>query len=86
MGINGGCIDKGCVADLVLLDLSSPRLQPVRYDNILSNIVYSADGSDVSTVIVNGRIIYDRDRDYYALRDRAVKIGEKLNDFIQRFL
>lgn len=86
LGIDGGCIDKGCVADLVLLDLSSPRLQPVRDDNLLSNIVYSVDGSDVSTVIVNGRIIYDRDRDYYALRDRVVKIGEELNDFIQRFL
>ncbi|BDR91349.1 amidohydrolase [Vulcanisaeta souniana] len=86
LGINGGCINKGCIADLVLLDLSSPRLQPVRYDNILSNIVYSADGSDVSMSMVNGRIIYDRDRDYELLRNRAVKIGEKLNDFIQRFL
>ena len=86
LGLNGGCIGSGCVADLVLLDLSSPRLQPVRDDNILSNIVYSADGSDVDMVIVNSKIVYDRSRDYWVFRERARKIGEKLNDFIRKFL
>ncbi|WP_243678409.1 amidohydrolase [Vulcanisaeta distributa] len=86
LGLNGGCINSGCVADLVLLDLGSPRLQPARSDNILSNIVYSADGSDVDMVIVNGKVIYDRSRDYQVLKERARKIGERLNDFISKFL
>ncbi|GAB6946410.1 amidohydrolase [Vulcanisaeta sp. JCM 16161] len=86
LGLNGGCINNGCVADLVLLDLSSPRLQPARDDNILSNIVYSADGSDVDMVIVDGKVIYDRSRDYPVLRERARNIGERLNDFIRKFL
>lgn len=86
LGLNGGCINSGCVADLVLLDLGSPRLQPARSDNILSNIVYSADGSDVDMVIVNGKVIYDKSRDYWALKERARIIGERLNDFIKKFL
>ncbi|ADY00416.1 amidohydrolase [Vulcanisaeta moutnovskia 768-28] len=86
LGPRGGCLGNGCVADLVLLDLGSPRLQPIRDDNILSNIVYSADGSDVDIVIVNGRIIYDKSRDYQVLRERARRIGERLNDFTRKFL
>ncbi|ADN51127.1 amidohydrolase [Vulcanisaeta distributa] len=86
LGLNGGCVNNGCVADLVLLDLGSPRLQPARLDNILSNIVYSADGSDVDMVIVNGKIIYDKSRDYQAFRERARRISERLNDFIGKFI
>ncbi|GAB6944812.1 amidohydrolase [Vulcanisaeta sp. JCM 14467] len=86
LGLNGGCVGSGCVADLVLLDLGSPRLQPIRGDNLLSNIVYSADGSDVDMVIVNGRIVYDKSRDYWVFRERAREIGERLNDFIRKFL
>lgn len=86
LNLNGGCIGSGCVADLVLLDLGSPRLQPARVDNILSNIVYSADGSDVDMVIVDGRVIYDRSRDYGTFRERARAIGERLNEFIGKFL
>ncbi|MGC8543002.1 MAG: amidohydrolase [Vulcanisaeta sp.] len=86
LGVRGGCLDKGCVADLVLLDAGSPRLQPLRSDNLLSNIVYSADGSDVDLVMVNGKVIYEKSRDYYALKERVKTISEDLNDFIQRFL
>jgi 5-methylthioadenosine/S-adenosylhomocysteine deaminase len=74
------------VADVVLLDSKNPQLQPLRADNLLSNIVYSVDGSSVDLVLVNGRLIYEKSRDYYALRERAVRLGKEINEFIGRFL
>jgi cytosine/adenosine deaminase-related metal-dependent hydrolase len=86
LGLRGGCLDRGCVADVVLLDSKNPQLQPLRADNLLSNIVYSVDGSSVDLVLVNGRLIYEKSRDYYALREWAVRLGKEINEFIGRFL
>lgn len=54
-----GSIEIGKSADLVLIDLRKPHLQPI-YD-IYSTIVYSAKSSDVDTVFVGGKpVIVDR--------------------------
>lgn len=50
-----GTLETGKRADLCLVDLSSPRLQPVH--NVASHMVYAAEGSDVKMTVVNGRIV-----------------------------
>ena len=50
-----GTIEKGKKADILVIDMNSPHLVPLY--NPLSTIVYSAIGSDVKDVIVNGRIL-----------------------------
>jgi len=50
-----GSIEVGKKADLVLIDLKKPHLVP--YTDIVSNVVYSAMGSDVDTVLVDGKIL-----------------------------
>jgi 5-methylthioadenosine/S-adenosylhomocysteine deaminase len=50
-----GTLEKGKKADIITVDLYSPHLCPV-YDP-LSTMVYSANGSDVKDVIVNGRVL-----------------------------
>jgi 5-methylthioadenosine/S-adenosylhomocysteine deaminase len=50
-----GTIEKGKKADIIVIDLNSPHMVPLY--NPLSAIVYSAIGSDVRDVIVNGRIL-----------------------------
>ena len=50
-----GSVEPGKRADLVLIDLRSPHLVPFR--DVVSNIVYSAMGSDVDTVLVDGRLL-----------------------------
>ena len=50
-----GSIEVGKKADLVLIDLKKPHLTPFR--DIVSNIIYSAMGSDVDTVLVDGRLL-----------------------------
>ena len=43
---------------MVLIDLSKPHYLPEH--NIVSNLAYSAQASDVETVFVDGRILYDK--------------------------
>lgn len=47
-------IAPGFMADLILLDLDQPHLQPCYNGDLL---VYSANGGDVSDVIINGNIV-----------------------------
>jgi len=58
-GIDAGVIAEGKLADLLLLDLDSPMM--VADHNLISNCVYAADSSVVSTVVCDGRILM-RDR------------------------
>ena len=50
-----GSIEAGKRADLVLIDLKKPHLVP--FTDVISNVVYSAMGSDVDTVLVDGRVL-----------------------------
>jgi len=50
-----GTLEQGKLADIIVVDLLKPHLCPI-YDP-LSAIVYSANGSDVKDVIVNGKIL-----------------------------
>ena len=55
-----GSIEAGKKADLIMIDLRKPHLVPLL--NTVSNIVYSATGSDVDTVIINGKLIMQHRR------------------------
>ncbi|MEW6069693.1 MAG: amidohydrolase [Candidatus Thermoplasmatota archaeon] len=52
-----GSVEVGKKADLVLVDLKKPHLTPCH--NIISNLVYSTKGSDVTTTIVDGKILME---------------------------
>lgn len=52
-----GCIKEGNKADLIVLDISGPHMQPVH--DILNNLVYSACGGDVVLTMADGRILYE---------------------------
>jgi len=55
---NLGMLKEGFKADVVLLDFKKPHLQP--HNNPVANIVYSASANDVETVVVDGKLLYDR--------------------------
>ena len=51
---NTGTLAPGSIGDIILIDSHTPHLTPFYNQDIL---VYSASGSDVRTVIVDGRIV-----------------------------
>ncbi|KGN97950.1 chlorohydrolase [Porphyromonas gingivicanis] len=55
LGLEGGVLKEGALADLCLLKTNVPTMVPMH--NLISNLVYSADGSVVDTTIVDGRIL-----------------------------
>jgi len=55
--LNTGLVEKGYLADLVLINPKKLHFLPET--NFLSHLVYSAKGSDVEKVFVNGELIYD---------------------------
>jgi len=73
-----GKIAVGMDADLILLDFDKPHLFPCH--NVISNIVYSARGSDVALTMVRGRILYrngefttiDMDKVHHELKEYAL--------------
>ena len=54
---NLGEIKTGNIADLCILDLDRPNMQPM--NNPLAALSYSASGDEVETVIVGGRILME---------------------------
>lgn len=64
-----GSIEPGKRADLIVVEMLSPRQTPM-YDPI-SHLVYATHGDDVRTTIVEGKIVM-RDRKVLTLDERAV--------------
>ena len=55
--LNTGSLESGKDADMVLIDLTRPNLIPSRLDNIVENLIWASDGSEVKTVVANGKIL-----------------------------
>lgn len=52
-----GTIEAGKLADLIVIDLNQPNMQPL--NNIPKNIVYSGSKQNVKLTMVNGKILYE---------------------------
>jgi 5-methylthioadenosine/S-adenosylhomocysteine deaminase len=75
-----GSLEVGKKADVIILDLNKPHLQPVY--NIVSHLVYSATGADVRDVIIDGKVIMEN-RKLLTLEEeeilrKAKEWGEKI--------
>ena len=64
-----GSLAAGMLADVIVVDMSKPRQQPL-FDPI-SQIVYASRGDDVETTIVNGKVLM-RDRKMLTLDEASV--------------
>ena len=52
------CLAVGKQADLIMIDLQQPNMQPL--NNIEKNIVYSGSKQNVSLVMIAGKVLYER--------------------------
>ncbi|HIH72317.1 MAG: 5-methylthioadenosine/S-adenosylhomocysteine deaminase, partial [Thermococcales archaeon 44_46] len=55
LGLNAGVVKEGALADVVIIDFNKPHLRPIT--NVISHLVYSANGNDVETTIIDGKIV-----------------------------
>lgn len=62
LGLNKeiGSIEQGKKADIIIIDMNKTHLIP--NNDICTNLVYSANGQDVETVIIDGKIIMEDKR------------------------
>ena len=76
-----GEVREGAIADLILVDLNVPQFIPA--NNIVSGLVYSSNGSEVDTVLVDGKVLMehrklttiDEGRVYDEIRKMADRLG-----------
>lgn len=82
MGLNDcDTLQVGKVADLIMLNLMRPNMQPL--NNTINNIVYSASKENVKLTMINGKILYE-DGEFY-IGESAQDIYEKANEIIAEF-
>lgn len=74
-----GSLEVGKKADIAILDLNVPSMNPT--SNLLAALSYSANGSEVSTVIINGKITME-DRKILTLNEEEVY--KHVNEIIER--
>ena len=82
MGLNSGEIKEGKDADIILIKLTEPHMQPS--NNLISNLVYSAKGSDVYFTMVGGKVMYDNGN--YNLGEDINTIYKKVNEIRNRIM
>ena len=65
-----GVIRVGAKADLAVLDLDTPWMTPAT--DLLTNVIYSAQGNDIRLTMVDGKVLY-RDGTYPTIDIERVK-------------
>ncbi len=64
-----GSLEAGKKADVITLDLQKPHLVP--FYNLYSHLVYTLNGADVNSVVVNGKVLM-RDRKLLHLEEETI--------------
>lgn len=81
MGLwDADCLAEGKLADMILLDLRQPNMQPLNH--IVNHIVYSGSKQNVALTMVNGRILYENGR--FFVGEEPDEIYRRANEIIAR--
>lgn len=85
LGMEGaiGSIEVGKLADMILVDARVPNMMPIHgKDTVISDLVYSANGANVDTTIVNGQVLMEKRRftrlDPRAIADNVERVTQDL--------
>ena len=82
LGINALGISEGALADLIVIDLKRPNMQPE--NNIVQNLVYSGSKENVLMTMIDGKILYEREKGF--LNCDIDEIYKKVSQISQRIL
>ena len=67
-----GDIAEGMLADLIVIDMKAPNMQPI--NNIAKNLVYSGSKSNVKLTMIDGEILYENGE--FHLKDDCPGVDE----------
>ena len=74
MGLkDGDVLDVGKLADIIMINLSRPSMQPI--NNIINNIVYAGEKDVIKMTMINGKVLY---------YDREFFVGEDISSLYKR--
>ena len=79
--LDAGVIEEGKLADLILVDLKKPFMVPLH--SLVSNLVFSANGSCVDTTICAGKILMQSGK-VDGEEDIIEKAAETARDLVSR--
>lgn len=84
LGLDGGVIEVGKVADLCLIDMRSPAFVPNL--DFYSNLIYAAHSDSVDTVISGGDVVMEgrKVKDYDIILREASSQAEKMMSYSGR--
>ena len=71
--VDADTLQVGKLADLIMIDLSRPSMQPI--NNIINNLVYSGGKDCIKLTMVNGKILY---------RDGQFFVGEDIKEIYKK--
>lgn len=77
---NLGRIQEGYLADIVMIDVSRPNMQPL--NDVYNNLVNACESNNVIMTMINGKIVY-KDEQYYCNADYK-DITDHCNKIIAR--
>ena len=81
MGLNEcDSLAEGKKADLIMLDLKQPNMQPE--NNLVRNIVYSGSKQNVKMTMINGKILYEDQKFFIGVEPKEVY--KRANEIITR--
>ena len=83
MGLeNADILAAGRLADMILVDLRQPNMQPIH--NIPKNLVYSGSKANICMTMVNGRILYRDGK--FDVGESPERIYAKCGEIVKRIL
>ena len=74
------CLAAGKMADLILIDLQRPNMQPVNH--IAANLVYSGSKENVKLTMIGGKILYENGE--FFVGEEPSKVYAHANKIIKR--
>lgn len=85
LGLNCGSLEPGRDADMVLIDLRRPNLRPTKISNVVENLIWASDGSEVRYVIAAGVLLKDDYRfttlDASSILQNVQRLSELLDEY-----
>ncbi len=73
-------LGEGKKADLILIDLNQPNMQPLNH--IAKNIVYSGSKQNVKMTMINGKVLY-RDGEFF-VGVKPEEIYRNVNEIVRK--